>query len=75
MPTLKCDLRDVKGVFPQQAFWLEMVSKQVLLNADLLLMLVTKLVTKMAAELASQLTQLVDKSGKLFFASVCGLYK
>lgn len=56
MPTLKCDLRDVmnvKGVFPQQAFWLEMVSKQVLLNAELFLMLVTKLVTKMAAELAT----------------------
>lgn len=31
---------NVKGVFPQQAFWLEMVSKQVLLNAELLLMLV-----------------------------------
>lgn len=44
---------NVKGVFPQQAFWLEMVSKQVLLNAELLLMLVTKLVTKMAAELAT----------------------
>lgn len=40
---------NVKGVFPQQAFWLEMVSKQVLLNAELLLMLVTK----MAAELAT----------------------
>lgn len=52
MPTLKCDLRDfmnVKGIFPQQAFWLEMVSKQVLLNAELLL----TLVTKMAAELAT----------------------
>lgn len=40
---------NVKGIFPQQAFWLEMVSKQVLLNAELLL----TLVTKMAAELAT----------------------
>lgn len=50
---LKYDLRDVmnvKGVFPQQAFWLEMVSKQVLLNAELWLMWLVTPVSKMAAD-------------------------